>query len=578
MQNKLLVPLKGIPVSPGIAIGKAHLQLQFRPNYAEQTIPDDWIDSELKRFAKAKETLLDQINILKQKKGAEEDTVTILKAQALMLEDPELLTHIESLVIDKKYSLDYAIYLAFQAYIDQFEASQNANLIERIPDLVELRDRLAFILQGKDRQFELPDQCILVAKDLGLHDLIRNASRIKAIVLERGGLTSHLAIIAHALGIPSVFGLFDARNQIEDGDSLAVDAENGTIWINPDVEILESLDERIDAEVIQLKSLNHILKQPSITRCGHPFQLLANAEFYEELQSVTKHGCNLIGLLRTETLLIQNPDNHQPNHQFHYYRQFLANGEIEELTIRLFDAGGDKVIGEYSAQESNPYLGWRGIRFLLGQQKLLRQQLYAILKLSGQFPSKVKCLIPMVSSISEVHRFKEHLQDVQKDLLKNDIPFDPKMPIGIMVEVPATALMSKDFVSEVDFFSIGTNDLTQYTMAADRGNDLVSDLYQQNNPAVWKLIKTTVDAASDASTELTVCGELASMPEAAAVMLGLGINRLSMLPSEVLKVKSLLIKKTTMEMKQLAEKVLKASSEKDVLNLMYAFSGKKLDH
>jgi|AntRauMFilla1563_2_1112583.scaffolds.fasta_scaffold00130_5 phosphotransferase system enzyme I (PtsI) len=567
-------PLQGLAVSPGIAIGKAYIHIQFRPDFSEQTIPKDWVEEELKRFNKATESLLEQFQGLKKRKDADTEAVSILKAQSLILKDPELCALIENLVSKNKYALEYAIFQGFQTYIDKFEATANANLIERIPDLIEIRDRLALILHGQDSQYELPDECILVAKDYSIHDLIKYSSRIKALVLEKGGFTSHLAIIAHSLGIPAVFGVKEARERIANGEAIAVDAANGFIWSKPNAAILDQLKKQDESDKKQQIFLEYVLNQPSITRCGKSFELMANTELFEEYQGLKKVNCNRIGLLRTETILIQNPENHLPLRQFNYYKQFLADGSITSITIRLFDAGGDKIISNYTSQERNPYLGWRGIRFLLGQEKLLRQQLYAVCKLSGIYPGRIKIMIPMVSQVEEVLAFKKHLSEVQSELENNNVTFDRDIPIGLMIEVPAAVLMSSELAKHVDFFSIGTNDLTQYTMAADRGNDLVSDLYQQTNPAVWKLIKYTADSAKNAALPISVCGELAANPAAAAAMLGLGITKLSMMPAAIPKVKNLLLNRTFSSMVKLANDIIHCSSNTDVERLLKDFREK----
>lgn len=564
-------PLNGLAVSPGIAFGKAYIHIQFRPDFSEQTIPKDWVEEELKRFNKATESLLEQFEGLKQRRDTDSEAVSILRAQSLILKDPELNAVITKLVSKKKFALEYAIYQGFQTYINKFEATENANLIERIPDLIEIRDRLALILHGQDSHYELPDECILVAKDYSIHDLIKYANRIKALVLEKGGFTSHLAIIAHSLGIPAVFGVKEAREKIASGEPTAVDATKGFIWSKPNKDVLDQLNKQRDLDQKERVILEHVLNQPSITRCGKAFELMANTELFEEYQGIKKVKCSSIGLLRTETLLIQDPDNHLPQRQFNYYKQFLTDGTIKELTIRLFDAGGDKIISNYTSQERNPYLGWRGIRFLLGQEKLLRQQLYAVCKLSGIYPGIIKILIPMVSQLEEVKMFKKHLAEVQNELKNHGVAFDRNIPIGLMIEVPAAALLSPELAKYVDFFSIGTNDLTQYTMAADRGNDLVSDLYQQTNPAVWKLIKYTADSAKNAALPITVCGELASNPAAAAAMLGLGITRLSMMPASIPKVKSLLLKNSMSAMSKLANNIINCSSNTDVEQLLSDF-------
>lgn len=568
---------RALAVAPGTILGKASILVQFRPDYSKQTIPEEWVDTELKRLQRAAEAVIEQIEMLKQRKETEEEAVSILRAQAMMLRDPELLQDIHHRVEDQNYSLEYAIFQAFQQYIDKFQQSANPNLIERIPDLIELRDKLAQTLHGQESQIEIPDSCILVAKELGIQDLIRYSNRIQGLILEKGGLTSHVAIIANALGIPSVFGVHNAREWIENGDLVAIDGHSGDVWLRPTPAIQTKLlarqqqDQKLDEE------LQYVAHQPSITRCGTPFNLMANAELPEESTRIQRVACTKIGLLRTETLLIQNPDNHSPNHQLNYYRQFLLSGDIEQITIRLFDAGGDKIIGTNALQEKNPNLGWRGIRFLLGQEKLLRQQLYAICKLSGMYMGKVRMLLPMVSTLDEVRRVKTQVDEIRAELKKNKVAYDPNMPIGLMIEVPSVAILANDFAEHADFFSIGTNDLTQYTMAADRANDLVSELYQQSNPAVWQLIKMTAQAAENAGIPISVCGEMAGRPCAAAAMLGLGIKNLSMVPSSIPKVKKLLMAKSLQEMKDLANTLLHAHSSNEVEEAFIQFAYDEID-
>lgn len=565
--------LKGLPVSPGIVLAKASIFVPFRPSYTEQTIPEDWVQIEIKRLQKATDLILEQIEMLKKRKETEDEAISILRAQSMILKDPELFKSIREFVQKQHYSLEYAIYQAFQAYVDQFQHSGNPNLIERIPDLIELRDKLALILHGQEKQIEVPEEAILVAREIGIQDLLRVSNRIKGLVLERGGLTSHVAIIAHALGIPSVFGSYEAVERINDGELIGLDGYNGVIWLNISNAVRADIQLQMKKEDEFKKQISHIISLPSITRCGQPFNLLANAELPEESSGIHQMKCKKIGLLRTETMLMKDPDSQSPMQQYHYYKQFLFSGEIQEITIRLFDAGGDKIIGTNVLQEKNPNLGWRGARFLLGQEKLLRQQLYAISKLSGDYPGKVRLLVPMISTMHEVNLIKTQLEIVRRELDKSNVAYDKNMPLGLMIEVPSVALQAPDFAEHVDFFSIGTNDLTQYTMAADRGNDLVSDLYQQSNPAVWKLIKMSVDAAINAAIPISVCGEMAGRPCAAAALMGLGIRDLSMMSASMPKVKNLLTKKSLNEMQELATLLMRCYDAKEIEDAFLRFTG-----
>src|SRR6056297_1817848 len=387
-------------------------------------------------------------------------------------------------------------------------------------------------------------------------ELSRNS--IAGLVMQKGGLTSHAVILAQSLDIPCVIGVEWKAKRFKNKEEVIVDGDLGSVVVRPSEDERNVYVERKKKQKKKAEKILQIAKQPSETACGKKFKLQANVEFLEELPKVKTHGADGVGLLRTETILFQKT-GFDVNAQLDFYRKVVEASGQSDVTIRLFDAGGDKLLDDMDT-ESNPFLGWRGIRMLLDETELLGNQLEAIYRLSGEYKDRIKLLVPMVSCVSEIHRLKKRIMDVKDKLTEEGVKFDRNLPIGVMIEVPSVALMADRVAKEVDFFSIGTNDLTQYTLAVDRGNEKISSLYQPYHPAIWKLIKMTLDGAKKSNIPVTVCGEMASKPKAAACLFGLGIENLSMTTRALPLVKSMLCSQKMNDMRIFSDQVMKANS------------------
>lgn len=559
--------LKGIPASTGIAIGKGYIYKKPKPVVREEGIDSSQVTRHLGLFDEAKRVIETELVRLKRKE-IDDTSIDLISAQIEMVNDPELEEQVKKLVEDENRSVDYAIQQVFDSYLGLLEQGKNQAAKERMVDLEDIRDRFIQITNNSSHELDIESGSIVVAEDLSPREVIRFSDyNISALVTDHGGQTSHASILARSMGIPSVVGAKRACQLVEASNNLIVDGTDGVIIIDPQSSLLEEYKQKIKDQQLVEERLRSIVSQPSVTEDGVPFKLRANIEFAEELPNVKKFGAEGIGLLRTESIYITKEKFEDHERQTSFYSKVLEHTDPHPVTIRLFDAGGDKFFS-LGSKENNPFLGWRGVRMLLDERDLLREQLRAILGVAGKFPGRVQILVPMISVLDEVIEIKEELAGVQKELKESGKPVDETVRIGIMVEVPSVAIKANVFARHVDFFSIGTNDLTQYTLAVDRGNELISGLYQEINPAVLQLIYYCVQAAEEAGIEITVCGETASYPDAAVCLMGMGITDLSMSPVSIPKVKTILKEHSSKEMKELAEDVLKADTTADVYKLL----------
>lgn len=570
------IQLSGLPASPGIAIGEACLYKREEAIVRPVKIASEDADRQFRRFTEAKEATLEELARI-HKMANDEESAEIIEAQREIVNDPELETRVESLITDENYNVDYAIYEAFRSYIDIINASDNQYLKDRVIDIQSIRDRLIQITRKRSADPKIRPSSIVVTDELTPGEVVKFAAQdMKALVMDSGGLTSHTSIIAHSMGITSVVGTKRISQLIREGDTIIVDGDQGKVILRPSEETLDDYQEILKKQRKRIARQKKILKLPSVTKCGQPFTLRANMEFEEELPNLEKFQAEGIGLLRTEALYITRGHFEDSQAQERFYRNMVKSVEDHTVTIRLFDAGGDKFV-ERPFKEDNPFLGWRGIRMLLSERDLLREQLSAILKVAGQYPGRVKILLPMVSSLEEVLDVKEEILRVQDKMKARGLPIDHQLQLGIMVEVPSVAIQADDFAKHVDYFSVGTNDLTQYTLAVDRGNELISGLYQQTHPAVWKLIRNTMDAAERNGVGMGVCGEIASNPVAAACLIGMGIYDLSMAPASIPEVKETLISHTLRELKELTDSVESAVTYTEINQIFKEWKNQNLD-
>lgn len=551
--------LSGVAAAPGIALGNARLHKRHRPAVSGHQIADVDIEQHIHRFNQALTVAAQELQELIEGQD-DEEVIELLQAQVAMINDPDLKNRVELEIKQTNRPVDAAIDQVFGVYIDLMEEHQEGALRQRSIDLADARDRLIQLVNNNGEDKEVDGETILVAHELSPREVIEFSEQdIRGIVMDRGGVTSHAAILARSMQIPTVVGVKGASQSISANELVILDGNEGEVVINPSSDTRQKYDDLI-AEVADLQEETHqICSKPSKTADGCAFVLRANMEFESELPSIKRFCAEGIGLLRTESIYLHCNHFGDEEKQQSFYGTVLEQTAPDPVIIRLFDAGGDKLFN-LGQQEQNPFLGWRGIRMLLDEKTVLKQQLRAILKAAGHHPGRLRILVPMVSSLDEVAAIRKAVTVVQQELEKQGTSIDPAIPIGIMVEVPNVAIQARSFAQQVDFLSIGTNDLTQYLLAVDRGNERISSLYNQRHPALWKLIKEVADAGKEASIPVSVCGELASDPLAACCLLGTGITELSMTPSALPAVKQRLRAHDLKDMQVLASKILKSTT------------------
>lgn len=565
------IRMEGSPASPGIAIGTVSVYERKKHRLNREQIESEETEYEVKRFQKALHGLEEEL-ISMRDEASDEKVTAIIEAQVEILNDPELYSKVKKLITEHLHSADHAVHAAFDQYIKLLSNSTNDHARERSVDLSDIRDRL---LQLIEKDYSLPDagsNSIVVGRELSPREVVNLASMgIKGIVMEKSGPNSHAAIIARSMGVPAVVGARHLKELVSSGTPLAMDGARGEVVVHPSEETLEAYREKEAHYKIGEEEVEEISHRPSRTKDGRTFRLMANVEFTEELKHLSKSGAEGIGLLRTESVYLERQHFDDLDRQLEFYRAVMQRTGDHSVTIRLFDAGGDKIVHK-GRRERNPFLGWRGIRMLLDEQEILRNQMEAILTVAGEYPGRLRILVPMVTVPEEVDRLAEIIREIQDELESQDKAVDRKVKTGIMVEVPAVALQLEVFVSRVDFFSIGTNDLTQYLLAVDRGNELISILYDQRAPVIWKIIDKVMAVARQNDMEVSVCGELASDPISAACLLGMGIQELSITPGSIPAVKKVLTEYDFAEMEGLAKKSLECETLGEVVNLFNEWS------
>ncbi|MBO6794895.1 MAG: phosphoenolpyruvate--protein phosphotransferase [Balneolaceae bacterium] len=552
--------IKGLSGSEGIAIGSTFVVDLSRRSVAPKIINSLQIRSNVKRFQKAKILFLDEIEELS--KNLDKATREIFEAQKHIVSDVEIDEKVLHLIETEKFSVDYAIFETFGGFIERLRESGSEIFQQRIVDLENLRNRLIDLSCENEDQKKIPKNSILIVKEISPTDLVNfHELGIKALVMEKGGVTSHASIIAQSLEIPCVVSAKNVLHSSRTGTPAVVDGTSGSIVINPSDQTLSEYKQRIKARTKQKKARQQVHEE-SVTKDGVEFHLRANVEFIQELELVKKNRAEGVGLLRTEALLYGGFEKRSEEAQIEFYDKILK--ELKgPVTIRLFDVGGDK-LNIHNQDEDNPFLGWRGIRMLLDEKQILENQLRSVLKVSGKYKERIQILVPMITDVREVVEVKQVLKEIKEELRENEIPFDDHIRVGVMVEVPSVALLASQFAKEVDFFSIGTNDLTQYTLAVDRGNERICELYQHNHPAVWQLIHQTIYAGNNNKVPVAVCGELAGDIIGASALIGMGVTDLSMSVHSIPRIKQHLRSHTLDKFRLLAQKILVSSSAEEV--------------
>lgn len=565
--------LAGIPASPGIAIGPAALYHAAPPEVPQRHVDDP--EAEWQRLQTAIQTARREIQALRTRAAAQvgDYEAAIFDAHLLFLEDPAWIDAARQRIFERRTNAE----AAWQAVVDEmvaaYEALDDPYQRARAADVADVGQRVLRLLTGvAAAHLEIAQPSILVAADLTPSDTAQlDPARVLGICTALGGATSHSAILARALGIPAVVGVGAEVLRLREGALLALDGQQGQVWVEPDPGRLAALQEQRDAWLATQQAARAAGQQPAITRDGRRIEVAANIRGLADARGALDYGAEGVGLLRTEFLYLERVTAPSEEEQLAAYKAIAEVLGTRPLIVRTLDVGGDKPLPYASAefstgleleQEANPFLGWRGIRLCLDCPGLLKTQLRAILRASPGH--QIKVMFPMVASVAEVRAAREILAEAQAELRQASIPFDEGMEVGIMVEVPSAVAVADQLAAEVDFFSIGTNDLSQYTMAADRTNARVAALADAFHPAVLRMVRDTVQAAHAAGIWVGLCGELAGDPLAAPILVGLGLDELSMNPPAIPAVKQAIARFTVAEAEAIAGEVLKLDSAEAV--------------
>ena len=554
--------LKGIAASDGIAIAEAYRLVEPDLSFSKTSVTD--VDAEIARFKKAVEESTKELEAVrdKAKETLGEDEAQVFDAHLLFLSDPEFTGAIETEIKDEKINAEAALDDTAQKYIAIFEGmTDNAYMQERAADVRDVSKRLMAHLLGK----KLPDpasidhEVVVIAHDLTPSDTAQlNKKYVKGFVTDIGGRTAHSAIMARSLEIPAVVGTETITSDVKDGEMVIADGLDGDVLINPTDAEVKEYTEKGEAFAKRKAEWKKLKDEPSVTANGKHFTIAANIGTPDDMEGVKENGAEAIGLYRTEFLYMDSSDFPTEEEQFKAYKTVLEGMDGKQVVIRTCDIGGDKHLDYWDLpEEMNPFLGVRAIRLSMQNPDIFRTQLRALLRASAY--GKLGIMFPMIGTLDELRKAKKILAEEKDDLVKKGVQIGDDLQVGMMIEVPAAAVLADQFAKEVDFFSIGTNDLIQYTMAADRGNDNVSYLYQPYNPSVLRLIKHTIDGAHENGIWCGMCGEAAGDDIMFPILLSMGLDEYSMSATSILRIRSLMKKINTEDIKELANEACDVS-------------------
>jgi phosphotransferase system enzyme I (PtsI) len=562
--------LKGTGISDGIGLGKAIIFKSQKIKLEKNKIKDVTLEKE--KFYKAiKEVEKEIEDLLKKISGTEKE---IMQAYLLILQDPNLIQKTIEIIEKEKWDAAYATEIGFNEIIKGFEKVDDTYISERSKDIEDMKKKIIAKIIGKEEinLSKLPSNTILVAKELSTSDIAKlDFKNIEGIITEVGGMNSHMAIMARTHEIPSSVGVNKITQNIKQNDVVAINGKTGEIFVNPskkEYKNFEEIKEKIKKEKNELENYKN---QDSITKDGHEVKVLANIGMPDDVKIVIQNTAEGVGLFRSEFLYMNSENFPTENEQFEAYKKVVLKLKNKEVIIRTLDIGGDKDLKYMKLpKEDNPFLGYRAIRICLDDINLFKVQLRAILKASAF--GNMAIMIPMISSLEELRKTKEIINEVKEELRKKKIKFDENIKIGIMIEIPAAALIADELAKECDFFSIGTNDLIQYTVAVERGNKKIANLYTHFHPAVIRLIKKAIEGAHKNHILCGMCGEAAGDVTFIPLLIGLGLDEFSMNANKVLNVRKLIRKLDFKECQKLADEVLKLATSDEVEKLLVKYT------
>ena len=571
--------ITGIPASPGIVFGKALVLKEEKIVLDTQKISEDQVEAEVARFYAGREAAVEQLNSIHQRalKSLGEEKAAIFEGHLMILEDEELEEEIIDYLRSQKVNASVAASKIIDQQVEMLSEIDDEYLKERAGDIRDIGNRLIKNILGMHivDLGDIAEESILVAYDLTPSETAQlNLEKVLGFITDIGGRTSHTSIMARSLELPAIVGTNDVTARVNTGDYLILDAVNNRVYVNPtqaEIDELKTLEAKLAEEKAELAKLKDL---PAVTLDGHKVEVVANIGTIRDCEGAHRNGAEGVGLYRTEFLFMDRDQLPSEEEQFIAYKEVVEAMEGRLVVLRTMDIGGDKELPYLNLpKEMNPFLGWRAIRIALDRREILRAQLRAVLRASAF--GKLAVMFPMIISVEEIRELKSVLETLKAELRAEGKAFDENIQVGVMVETPSAAVNAKFLAKEVDFFSIGTNDLTQYTLAVDRGNELISHLYNPMSPSVLGLIKQVIDASHAEGKWTGMCGELAGDERATLLLLGMGLDEFSMSAISVPHIKKLIRHVNYQEVKALADEALQKPTAAEIEQLIQAFLAEK---
>lgn len=567
--------ITGIPASPGIVFGKALVLKEEKIVLDTQKISEDQVEAEVARFYAGREAAVEQLNSIHQRalKSLGEEKAAIFEGHLMILEDEELEEEIIDYLRSNKVNASVAASKIIDQQVEMLSEIDDEYLKERAGDIRDIGNRLIKNILGMHivDLGDITEESILVAYDLTPSETAQlNLEKVLGFITDIGGRTSHTSIMARSLELPAIVGTNDVTARVNTGDYLILDAVNNRVYVNPtqaEIDELKTLEAKLAEEKAELAKLKDL---PAVTLDGHKVDVVANIGTIRDCEGAHRNGAEGVGLYRTEFLFMDRDQLPSEEEQFIAYKEVVEAMEGRLVVLRTMDIGGDKELPYLNLpKEMNPFLGWRAVRIALDRREILHAQLRAVLRASAF--GKLAVMFPMIISVEEIRELKSVLETLKAELRAEGKAFDENIQVGVMVETPSAAVNAKFLAKEVDFFSIGTNDLTQYTLAVDRGNELISHLYNPMSPSVLGLIKQVIDASHAEGKWTGMCGELAGDERATLLLLGMGLDEFSMSAISVPHIKKLVRHVSYQEAKALADEALQKPTAAEIEQLIQAF-------